>query len=466
MKKIVLVAVLSLSAKMYAQEEHYHLKTQIKAADTTQVKTIQQFFHNGWIGGHFRNYTMATINAGDLTDYYTNATGAAFHYETANLYGFRLGIKGIFTYNLFGSDLNAIDPIAGKSAKWEKELYDINNPYNTKHMDRLEELYLKYENHEIEVVLGKQDIGRTPLLSRRDGRMKPFVFEGISLAYNRPEKARLSAAWLFAASPRSMVEWYAMNETIGKQANGVQPNGVKANYHKTAQTKGVGFVGIECAPNTNVKANYWLFYFDQLFFANYAELILENNSTTLGIQSIVELPHKKQSALEYEKRYMQPDELPALLAAKLEYRLKHFKWSLNASKIFKSGRFLFPRELGREAVYTSVPRSWVDGLGAAELVTLKCDFAPQNPKWKGFSINQAFTSAWLHQSPAFNKYQLASYFQSNTFLRYRFNHFLKGYEIALLYIYKADHPGAEWEPAQSFNLSNYHQINFVQNINF
>jgi hypothetical protein len=71
---------------------------------------------------------MATLNREDLTSYYTNATGGAIGFTTKNFKGFEAGVKGIFTFKTFGSDLGLEDPITGANAKWEYELYDVLKP--------------------------------------------------------------------------------------------------------------------------------------------------------------------------------------------------------------------------------------------------------------------------------------------------------------------------------------------------
>ena len=62
------------------------------------VHSLFDYVSKGHTSGHIRNYFMATINEGDLKDYWTNATGRAVCNETAEWNGVALGVKGIFTY--------------------------------------------------------------------------------------------------------------------------------------------------------------------------------------------------------------------------------------------------------------------------------------------------------------------------------------------------------------------------------
>ncbi|WP_224484383.1 hypothetical protein [Robertkochia aurantiaca] len=108
----------------------------------TEDKKLSDIFGKAHFHGHIRNYFMSTLNEGELTDYYTNATGGAIAIRTSNWKGFEAGVKGIFTYRTFSSDLNRADPTVGEMARWEFELYDITDPHNFNDLDRLEELYI------------------------------------------------------------------------------------------------------------------------------------------------------------------------------------------------------------------------------------------------------------------------------------------------------------------------------------
>lgn len=62
---------------------------------------------------------MATINDFELNDYYANATGAALGFITPEWKGLQVGVKGLFTFNTFSSDLNRTDSLSHGSAGWK-----------------------------------------------------------------------------------------------------------------------------------------------------------------------------------------------------------------------------------------------------------------------------------------------------------------------------------------------------------
>lgn len=127
---LIIPFALILSMGLFAQHEidypDEHRKFGVHTNDS--VHSIKDFFTRGIAHGHIRNYTMGTIHEGSLKDYWTNAIGGALRYETAEWNGLSFTVKGIFTFEAFGMDLTEVDDKIGRSAKWEKELYDVRRP--------------------------------------------------------------------------------------------------------------------------------------------------------------------------------------------------------------------------------------------------------------------------------------------------------------------------------------------------
>lgn len=169
---LVFLSVFSLSVHLSQAQE--------KVRDTTLISILKE----GKINVHVRNYFMNTINTNGK-DYYTDAIGGSLSYESKAYKGFSIGVAGIFTYKAFSSDLNEPDSTTGMIAKWEHELYDIHQPDNYHDLNRLEELFLKFEWHHSYISYGKIPIEHTPLLNKSDGRMKPFAFQGMWLHYQQ-----------------------------------------------------------------------------------------------------------------------------------------------------------------------------------------------------------------------------------------------------------------------------------------
>ena len=426
------------------------------------LHNLKELFGLGTITGHTRNYFMATINKGDLTDYYANAIGGAMRFRSHEFYGFEFGAAGIFTYNMFSSDLNAADPTTGQVSRWEHELFDVLDLGNFNDLDRLEELYVRYNFTGGNITYGKLEIEDTPLMNRSDQRMKPFAFKGFWLNYAPQLHHHFQAAWIDRVSPRSTVEWFDFKEGIGLSDQGFQPDGSEAEYHENLDTQGLAMLGY-LGHFDEFNVELYQFYIHHLSYISWAGLEYHKNGWNVGLQYSVQFPDAFQKDLEYEQRYIQPEERGQVISSRVRY---HFgQWDLWGAytHAFDTGRFLFPRELGRDHFYTSMERSRLEGFGNADVISLgaQLHFGGDH-----FTADAIYTRLFGPEvdSFEFNKYNLDSYQQFNFSLDYAFKGFLEGMHMTLLYIYKNNLNNTE--PEVIFNQSNYHQFNFVTNFEF
>ncbi|HAA12297.1 MAG TPA: hypothetical protein DCE41_11580 [Cytophagales bacterium] len=467
--------LISLSPSVVAQASFPHTEEvggETSIAPPTQAGdgSLNVFLKAGHVSGHIRNFTMATFNQGALTNYWANATGGAIHYETARIFEhFQLGVKGIFTFNTFSSDLSWVDPLAGKAAKWEVELFDVNHPKEKYDLDRLEELYLKFHFGKGSLIeVGKFDLDQTPLLNRRDGRMKPFVFQGAWSSIHWTENHRTQTGWITQVSPRAMTQFFTIREAVGLQSLGRQPNGTPSVYHEAATTSGIGVVGWHYQARQNWKVQVWEFYLDRLTNINWLQADIQEGPWVGGVQYVVQLPHPFQKGLEYTQRYMQPSEVGHVAAVRLGVRSTTWEVTGNYLHSFNQGRFLWPRELGRERLYTSIPRSWVEGLGNTDVVTLIGRYQRRLPHQNQLSADIRYTSVFTPERTDYslNKYGTQSYYQINTALKYECFGKLDGLNIQLLYIYRGDYITGDLAPEVIFNKYRMHQLNLITNLNF
>lgn len=458
---------LTLSITTFSQHKEIHHDLEVDSID--HVSTIRELFKKGHFEGHVRNYFMSTINQGDLTNYWANAIGGSLGYHTAHWKGFQLGVKGIFTYNLASSDLNMVDPLTGKSAKWEMELFDITRPTEKKDLDRLEELYIKYHFKTSYLTFGKIDINKGPLLLKRDGRMKPFVYKGLWAEFNEIKNQQIYGGWIFAVSPRGMTEWYSLNEAIGLNNNGYLPDGAHAEYHEHSNTKGLGVLGIESKITKQLKLSLWDYYLHHMYNTTWLQLDYESKKWFAGAQYIYQFSDAYQRKLAYENRIYQPDENANIISLQFGRNIKQ-KQRVSVAYLhgFDTGRFLFPKELTRENFYVSQPRSWVDGFGAIDIYMVRAQLTATKEKWKGLSSDIRFERVQVPSSTDYaqNKYGKSSYFQSSIVAKYSFQKRLKGLHFTALYTYRFTENTIDLSPSQTFYKTNFHHLNFMLNIHF
>lgn len=430
-------------------------------SDNSETGQLKDIFTNAHLHGHFRNYFMSTHNKGDLRDYYTNATGGAIGFTTGNFKGFEIGVKGIFTYKTFGNDLGMEDPVTGKNSKWEYELYDVLNQGNFRDLDRLEELFLRYRFGSSYISFGKIETEYTPLLNHSDGRMKPFAHRGGWAHLNLTLQHQVNLGWLNGISPRATTEWFSVEEGIGLFYNGFQPNGELAEYHEYYTSSGIGIANYNFQHEFfNLK--FYDIYIDKFLNTAWAEVGVDLNNFNLGLQYVYQTPLSFNEDLHYENRYVQPEENGQVLSSQLGWKNDKLNFAFAYTHAFDSGRFLFPKELGRDHFFTSIPRSRLEGLGNVNVYTLKAEYLPLKDLHLGVELQQ------IKGADAgdfkFNKYNVDESFQVNSHLRYDASGFFKGLSFDLLWIYRENQNMLD---AQSiFNKSNFNQLNFVTNFYF
>lgn len=456
---LYLLFMLLLSPLMAQQHGHGH-STQIDTLP--EAKSLREIFSKGETEGHLRSYFMTTLNAGSLRDYYTHALGGSLGFETLPWKGFQFGVRGIFTYRTFSSNLNQPDPTTGKISKWEHELYDITDEDNFNDLDRLEELFITWRHNKGYFSYGKIKIEDSPLLNESDGRMKPFAFKGLWLNHKFGSRQTLNLGWISRVSPRSTVEWYSLNEALGITNNGFQPDGSEADYHEHIPSEGILSGNYNLKSNVlSFSANYW--YIHRLMHTQWLELHYKKNELNIGLQYALQIPDPFQASLPYQHRYIQEDEVGQVFSSSILVEKKHAKVECAYTHAFASGRFLFPRELGRDQFFTSVSRARLEGFGDVDVLTLKGEY---DFHIKHFRSSLALQRLWgaNTENLEFNKYGLDEFYLLNTRLHYEAGKLLEGLSLDLLYVIRKN--VHEHDPESIFNTSDFHQINLVTNINF
>ena len=414
---------------------------------------------------------MSTISQGDLHDYYTNASGAALGYNSARVKGLSVVVKGQFTYRMAGNDLSEPDNETGKSSRYELQLYDVEHPHNRNDLDRLEELYFDYLTNWGYFKLGKMDI-TSPLVNPQDGRMKPYVVHGfwgrVKLIDNH---VVLSMGAFNRFSPRGTTHWYDADHSIGIFGNGFATNGQRAHYHEKLTSKGLLLGGLNYH-NTHLRVQLWDYYIDNISNTLYSQLnyhtkLVGSRQIRLGLQGLTQSQvgaGGNNDSIQFQ--YHTENDQVALLSSRIAFANKRSTFSINALKAFGSGRFLFPREWGREQFFVTVPRGRVEGIGDMSVIMLKSHFESGNTSIDGLDFSLGYFNLPGHQEYSVNKYELLSHYQFTANLDFSFHHILEGTTLRVLYINKFMSNYDEFRPELWYNKSHFQQLNVVLNILF
>jgi hypothetical protein len=436
---------------------------------TADSNSILEAFKNGTFHGHFRYYFMATDNATGLTDYYANAAGGGLHYQTAKFHNFQFAVSGFYVFNIGSTDLDTIDPSSGQANRYEIGLFDQEDPHNHKDIDRLEELYLRYHALKGHFTLGRQLIN-TPFINLQDGRMRPTGVEGIWYESDHLKKTKIQAGYLYAVSPRGTTKWYEVQHSIGLYPQGVNPDGSKSNYLEHLSSKGIFSLGISQSLKPWLKATLWDTYVDNIFNSAFAELDFQKE-TKKGLKLFAAGQFIRQDAIndggnaDPSKTYFTKGGQAMTFGFKAGMKKKSWDFSLNYNRITAHGRYLMPREWGRDPFYTFLPRERNEGFGDVHAIVAK-----GSKTFEKIHLKTSLAGGYVQMPDVMNfklnKYGLPSYAQFNADIRYSFDKIFKGLDAQFLVVYKYDVGETYDNDRFVINKVNMFLYNFVLNYHF
>ena len=382
---------------------------------------------------------MATDNTRQLSDYYAWAVGGSLQFQTATWRGLRLGIGGAFNFNLSSSDLAAKDPLSGAANRYEIGLFDVEHPTNRSDLDRLEELWLRYQWKKTRITLGNQLL-QTPLINHQDGRMRPTAEAGVWLETEALPHTRIEGGWLWKISPRSTVRWYDIGESIGLYPKGLNPDGTGSGYPTHLKSAGIGLLGITRHWGKRAKLQLWDQYVDNIFNTvlaqvDYTQPLREGHGLLFGLQYIAQQAVAQGGNPDASLTYFQKGGRSGALSMQAGWQHKGWQALLAYTRIGAEGRFLSPREWGREPFYTFMSRERVEGSGDVQAATARLNWQSANQKLR---LEAAYGRFYLPdvQQTALNKYAFPAFQQANLDLRYTFSGPLEGLRAQLLYVWK------------------------------
>lgn len=472
MKKLfILVFGLFAVALVYAQHQEINEKPGLWKEKETETDTtsILSAFRRGTFSGHFRYFFMATDNNKRLTDYYANAVGGGIKFETANFKNLQVGISGFFVFNIGSSDLTVPDPATQQMNRYETGLFDIQDPSNKKDIDRLEELYVKYNFKKAQLIVGKQLIN-TPFINLQDGRMRPTEVEAFWTEINSIKKLKLQAGYIYGISPRSTVKWFRIDESMGIYSVGVNSTGHKSGYAGNLESRGIILVGITYMITDKLKIQGWNQFTENIFNSSLLQVdweypLKKGGSLFAAAQAVKQDALNNGGNIDPSKAYFEKEGKALTFGAKAGWKNAKWETSLNYNRITGKGRYLMPREWGRDPFFTFLPRERNEGLGDADALMARVMY--KIPKAR-MSSSVAFGNYNLPAVTNYrlNKYGMPSYNQLNIDLRYKFSGLLKGLETQVLYLYKAKTGNTFLNDKYVINKVNMSLWNIVFNYQF
>lgn len=423
-----------------------------------EAESWTEAFEKGQVHGHARHFFMNTLHPSG-TQYRASAAGGLIRFQSGSWKGFKVGVGGTFTSRIFSNDLFKIDPQTGKSSRWERELFDIVHPDTFTNITRLEDLYIHYDANRFSVSWGKKEIPHAPMVNKADGRMNTYAFDGGQLGFKATDSLQFNALWIRQIAPRSMTSWYRFSHAIGLANNGFQPDGTPADYANATNSAGIFQFSAEQKSSFG-RFSLWYTQLHKMNHTLWAQWHQHVRQWTFGVIGVYQVPDAFQEKLTYQERLMQPDEVAQVLSFTTKRNRGAWGYTAAFTKAFDRGRFLTPRELGRDHFFTSIPRSRLDGMGNVDIYLIRVDYKLNSNAQilvEGTRINGPERNHFQ-----WNKYNLDSHYQFNFRVNLTSkNGIFKGLHWDVLYVYKTS-----VEASSEVRDTNYHQLNLITQLYF
>lgn len=411
-------------------------KNEGESRDTQKLIDI---FKHGRVSGHFRSFLMQTQNKGELKDDRALAMGGGLKFETAQYHGFKFGLSGVYVFDVASTDLLKPDPTTGQANRYEIGLFDLAPKDNELDVSRLEELYLSWKRSHFTVTLGKQHIN-TPFINLQDGRMRPTAVDGLWLSGKLTKNIGIEGGFIYGVSPRSTSRYFNVGSSIGLYPGGVTTSGQASAYKGKLEVPGILYGGLNGPAGKQWKWQTWQMMVINLFYSSYYQLdftkkVSENSKLYAAAQLIYQQETGSGGVTDDASRYMDKGARALTFGSKISFTKGNGTIALAYNRITPMGRYLMPREWGRDAFFTFMPRERNDGYGDVHAITLQWakNFVDQRCK---LSLAGGYFDLPDVKNVTLNKYGMPSYVQANVDVRYSFPGWLKGLEGQILYVQK------------------------------
>lgn len=437
----------------------FGLISNAKASDSTKVNTLNQFLKKGKFSIQSRAYFMQTNNKSPLTDYYSFASGGGITYRTPTFKGFSAGMSGYFIFNLASSNLTVVDSITHSPNRYELGLFDVTDPTNKTNLTKLEDLWVKYENKGVMLKYG-HFVPTNLFINAQDGRMRPTYVNGLWSEYAH-KKLNIVFAFINQISPRSTIKWYSVEESFGIYPMGKAVNGKASEYKGNVSTSGIIISEVNVKPANNFTLKIGNISVPSVFQTTYLNPVFVNKKLYLGALGLFQTALKDGGNAEMQKTYFEKGGKALAFSTRIGVWYKKNELNLNYTRITKDGRYLMPREWGRDPFYTFIPRERNEGLGDVHAATVNY--------WHTFSkqtkANFAFGTYWLPTATdaRLNKYAMPSYTQWLVQADYSCKNWLEGLTIKGLFTYKGKLKNEDLSEKFVFNKVQMSILNIILN---
>lgn len=370
---------------------------------------------------HFRTFWMNTSYPGlDFKEDYALGMslnlGAKVNFNKH--WAFHVGYRAFA--NVWSSDIWEADPLTGQNNRYESGLFDLLD-LRDRFFGRLETFSLEYAQDRFGVKIGRMGIN-TDWVNAQDGRLAPTAVEGIYAWYQPTKQWKIGLWGIGGMSIRGSKDWLNPGETLGIFPQGRTVSGKPAKYLSNTYSKSLvvleldrmlsrgGNIHLSTTWAQNLFSTYWL-AFDK-------KQKLKKETLVYGIQAGFQHGLGNGGNPDPELRYKEPGDLNYALSGRLGWSSLRWTTHLNFTKVGGKGRWLSPREWGKDAWYTFIPRERNEGFGSVQALVAYSEYRLEKVP---VQIYAHWGLHWLPDLNDFqgNKYNSPSYGQWNLGVKYQ-----------------------------------------------
>ncbi len=322
--------------------------------------------------------------------------------------------------NAFSSEIWIPDPTTGQSNRYETGLFDILEPED-RFFGKLELFSLDFSSKKYQFKVGRMPI-YTDWVNGQDGRLSPTVVEGLNATFIPSKQWRISLWAIGRMSIRGSSEWLGVGETLGIYPQGRTIFGKQGNYFGNTESKWLGVLELDRQLSNGSKLHYSHTLAQNLFSTSWAlfEKNWKINSSTwsIGIQSGIQHGLGTGGNSNSNFAYKNPKDLNYAVSGRFGWGNGRWNSHLSFTHVGGEGRWLSPREWGKDAWYTFIPRERNEGF---ESVNAWVGYLEYRSEKIPVQVYAHGGFHWLSDAAnvAANKYNFPSYRQLNLGLKYQ-----------------------------------------------
>jgi len=365
--------------------------------------------------------------------------------------------------NVLSSEIWKPDPISGQTNRYETGLFNLLDTRD-RFFGKLETLSLGYTKDRFEVKIGRMGI-TTDWVNAQDGRLSPTVVEGIN-AWVAPSKNWKISLWAIEKmSIRGSSEWLGIGETVGIYPQGRNVFGKPGNYFGNTESDWLSIVEVDGKLRSGGKLHFSHTLAQNLFATTWGSLEknqkLEKGTLTLGIQSGVQHTVGEGGNADLSLSYKQPGDLNYAISGRLGWRNERWITHLNYTHVGGKGRWLSPREWGKDAWYTFIPRERNEGFESVDAVVGYLEYRFEKVPVQIYAHGGLY---WLSDTSdaAANKYNFPSYRQVNLGIKIQPKR-VKNLDFHLILVSKEPITSEKLTPNQIYNKVELLHFNGILN---